>query len=270
MLRDRVITAAVAIAILVPIFLLGGLEGVVFLVALFGGAALWELATCLPGLKTSPGKQLTLAVGLATAIAFYLVPPGALTAVLAWFPLLVVVLHLALYHRIERSVESASQMIFAVSYVMVPLSHATLVRQLEMGVSWIFLIMVVICLGDAGAYFAGKRFGKHRFSSSVSPSKTIEGLGGGVVGNILGMLIVKLCCPDLPPIATLLWLTLLLAIVGPVGDLCASMLKRRLEIKDFGSIMPGHGGVMDRADSLIFAFPAAYYFLVLVGQTIGK
>lgn len=265
MLRDRVITAAVIIAILVPLFLFGGVLGIALLVAALGGTAVWELARCLPALKRTPGKEVTLALGLGIIAAFYGSPQGTLMAVLAVYPLLVILIHLVLYHRIERTLESASEMMLALAYVIVPLSHAILVRRLDLGIAWIFFIMVVVCFGDVGAYFGGRYLGKHRFSKTISPSKTIEGLGGSLLGNLLGMLGVKLVFPALPSLWYLLVVTLMLAVAGPVGDLTASMMKRRLAIKDFGSIMPGHGGVLDRADSLILAFPATFYFLLLVG-----
>jgi len=270
MLRDRLISAGVAIVILVPILLVGGAAGIAFLVALFGGIALWEIARCLPALKTSPGKEVTLVLGIGLVAAFYLVPPSALVAVLIWYPLLAIIIHLFVYHRIERSVESASQMIFALAYVIAPLSHAILLRRLEMGVAWIFFVLLVVCLGDTGAYFAGRFLGKHPLWPSVSPSKTVEGLGGCLVGGLLGMLVVKTVFPGLPSIQTLLFLTVALVVAGPLGDLCASMIKRKLDIKDFGSIMPGHGGVMDRADSLILAFPVTYYFLLLLSNSAPK
>lgn len=84
------------------------------------------------------------------------------------------------------------------------------------------------------------------------------------------MLAVKTVFPGLPSIQALLFLTVALAVAGPLGDLCASMIKRKLDIKDFGSIMPGHGGVMDRADSLILAFPVTYYFLLLLSNSAPK
>lgn len=268
MLRDRVITAVIAIAIIVPIFVFGGVEGVVLLVGVFGGIALWELARSLPSLKSPPGKELTFVLGIAMVLAFYLCQPRALIGALVWFPLLVLVIHLFLYETIDRTVDSASQMIFAVLYVIVPLSHAILVRRLDLGVTWVLFIMLVICLGDAGAYFVGRAYGRRRFWEKVSPSKTVEGLGGGVAGNLLGMAVSKALFPELPALGILLALTLLLAIAGPLGDLIASAIKRRLAIKDYGSIMPGHGGVMDRADSLILAFPTTYYFLLLLTDSV--
>ncbi len=270
MLLTRVITAAVAIAVLVPVLIWGRVEGVAVLVALFSGVAVWELARNFPGLKGFPRQELTLALGLAIVAAFYVFPYKAVPAVLAWFPLVVIVLHLLLYNVIENTVESIGQMIFAPAYAAVPLGHAILLARLETGVSWVFFVLVVICLGDAGAYFAGKYTGKHRFSAKVSPSKTIEGLAGGVAGNFVGMLLMKLINPDLQSFRVLIEITVLLAIAGPVGDLCASAIKRRLAIKDFGALLPGHGGVMDRADSLILAFPTAFHFLILSGHAIPR
>ena len=266
MLGLRLLTAAVVIAILVPLVVLLGEKGIAVCVALFGGIALWELSCCLPALKPRPGRELTILFGLAVVVAFFLLPPDRAIAAVVWLPLLILIVHLALYHHIERSVESASQMVMAVAYVMVPLCHAILLRKLEFGIAWILFVLIVVCLGDTGAFLAGGYFGKHHFSTVVSPSKTVEGLFGGLAGNLVGMLLIKAAVPDIASFKVLLVLTLLLAVAGPVGDLAASMIKRKLEIKDFGSILPGHGGVMDRADSLILAFPITYYFLLFVGQ----
>ncbi len=270
MLLTRIITAAVAVAILFPALIWGQVEGLAVLVAVCSGIAVWELSRSLPGLKGFPRPQLTLLLGLAIVAAFYVFPYKAIPAVLVWFPLVVVLLHLLLYNVIDNTVESVGQMIFAPAYAVVPLGHAILLGRVEAGIVWVFFVLVVICLGDAGAYFAGKYTGKHRFSAKVSPNKTVEGLVGGVGGNFVGMLVMKLVQPDLPPVWVLAQLTLLLAIAGPFGDLCASAFKRRLAIKDFGTLMPGHGGIMDRADSLILAFPAAFYFLILSGNAIPR
>jgi phosphatidate cytidylyltransferase len=270
MLRDRLITAGVIIVFLVPPILFGGPCGVAILVAILGGLAVWELARVLPGLKTHALSGLTVALGLLIVAAFLAFTSDTLMAVIVGFPLIVLILHLVLFHHIENTLQSAPQMIFALAYVIVPLGHAILLRRLDMGVEWILFVLLVICLGDAGAYFAGKYYGSHRFSTSVSPSKTVEGLVGGVAGNFLAMLAVKAVFSDLPSLKVLLCLTLLLALAGPAGDLCASALKRRLEIKDFGTILPGHGGVLDRADSLILAFPTTYYFLLLGGYSVPR
>lgn len=268
MLRTRIISAAVAAAILIPVLVLGGVRATAVLVVLLAGLGVWELASQVPALKASPRKELALVLGVAVIVALYRLPVEAFPAVVVGLPLLVLLIHLFLYNVIENTVESASEMIFVLAYVTVPLGHAVLLARLDLGIAWVFFVLVVICLGDAGAYFAGNYCGKHRFSSQVSPKKTLEGLVGGVAGNYAGMLIMAVIVPGLPPLKALAQLTLLLAVAGPLGDLCASAIKRRLQIKDFGVIMPGHGGLLDRADSLIPAFPVTYYFLVLAGYSV--
>lgn len=268
MLRNRLISAVAAIAILVPVLVWGGTTGVAVLVALFSGIGVWELSRNLPGIKDAPRKELALTLDVALVAAFYLFPLNATPAVVVFFPLVVLLIHLFLYNVIDNTIDSSSQMIFVLAYVTIPLSHAISLQRISMGTAWVFFVLVVICLEDAGAYFAGKYYGKHHFSSRVSPGKTLEGLAGGIIGSLLGMLIMKVVAPSLPSLGVLCQVTLLLVVLGPLGDLCASVIKRRLSIKDFGSIMPGHGGILDRADSLIPAFPATYYFLVLFGHAV--
>ncbi|MFC1835427.1 phosphatidate cytidylyltransferase [Thermodesulfobacteriota bacterium] len=270
MLRTRIIAAAILIVVLVPILVWGGTTGVAVLVALFGTVAMMELGKHMPGLKASPSREITLILGLAMVAAFALFSVPGVMATVVWAPLVILLIHLLLYHKIENTVESASQMVFLLAYVMVPLGHVILISRLDMGVAWVLFMFVVICFGDAGAYFAGKYKGRHRFSKTISPSKTVEGLLGGLAGSFIGMLAMKIIVPELPPLTTLIQLTILLAVLGPLGDLCASAIKRKLKIKDFGSIIPGHGGVMDRADSLLMAFPATFYFLVLVGGVVPQ
>lgn len=268
MLKARIITAIIVILILVPALIWGGLKGVLGLVTFFSGMAVWELSRCLEDIKTSPGKQLTLLLGLALVFCFYRLPYAAIPAVVVFMPLAVLLIHLFLYGVIEKTVASATQMIFVLAYAVIPISHATLLARLDHGIAWVFFVLVVISVGDAAAYFAGRYLGKHKIPSAVSPSKTFEGYVGGIAGSFGGMLIMEVAAPGFARIGVLAPLTLILAILGPLGDLCASALKRRLGIKDFGGWLPGHGGVMDRADALIFAFPATFYFLMTTGNAV--
>ncbi len=268
MLRDRVKTAVIAIAILVPPLLWGGVVGVAFLVAIFGSVAVWELSRNLSSLKSSPAAQFTVLGFLAIVACFHIFSIYGVVAAVVLLPLFILLLHLFLFNTLENTVDSSAQMIFVCAYVGVPLAHAILLRRLDNGVALVFLVLVAISLSDAGAYFAGKYYGRHRFSKRVSPGKTVEGLAGGLAGCLAGTLIMKVIVPDLPALGILVRLTVLLAIVGPLGDLVASAIKRKLDIKDYGSIMPGHGGVLDRADALIPAFPVTYYFLILSGVAV--
>lgn len=129
-------------------------------------------------------------------------------------------------------------------------------------------------LADSGAYFAGTFFGKHKLCPEVSPKKTIEGFVGGiVVTGLLFMLINFAYSKILPNVSDytvsvnyleVFLLGVALAVVGTIGDLSASVLKRQCDIKDYGNIMPGHGGAMDRFDSVLFVAPCFYAFVSLI------
>lgn len=129
--------------------------------------------------------------------------------------------------------------------------------------AWIMLF-VAVCIWstDTFAYFTGRAIGKHKLAPKLSPGKTIEGALGGLIGAVVaGGLFGRWI--HLPPIAGI-GVGIIAGIFGPLGDLFESALKRELGLKDFGKLMPGHGGALDRFDSLLFAAPAAYLFLRLV------
>jgi len=129
-------------------------------------------------------------------------------------------------------------------------------RQLERGEWWIVLTLTVTWLNDTGAYFAGRAFGKHKFYERISPSKTWEGFFGGTAGSILGALIVQhFWLPQLQPWAAAV-IGATAAVLGPLGDLSESMLKRAYGAKDSGRLLPGHGGFFDRVDALLFVAPS--------------
>jgi phosphatidate cytidylyltransferase len=120
---------------------------------------------------------------------------------------------------------------------------------------------------DAGAYFIGSKFGKHKLAPSISPKKSIEGAFGGVAGGILGMLIygiiLHFCKTDVPWLI-FVFMGVLGSVFGLLGDLFLSYIKRDCKIKDFGNFLPGHGGVLDRFDSVLFVVPVCYYLFLIV------
>ena len=146
--------------------------------------------------------------------------------------------------------------------------HLILLRNAEpVGRHLIFLLAGIIWCSDTGAYLVGRAFGKHKLGTPVSPRKTVEGtIGGLVVGTltsfVLSMILLK---------GTLSWVNavfigLLLSVLGQLGDLSASLMKRTAGVKDSGQVIPGHGGFIDRCDSLIFSTPVLYYYLELTGN----
>jgi phosphatidate cytidylyltransferase len=150
--------------------------------------------------------------------------------------------------------------------VYIPLALATLIllRMDQEGVTWIFFLLFVVFAGDVGAFYAGRFFGRHKLSPAISPGKTIEGAVGGIFANILvgyGFMLVFL--PHLP-IAGCFFFFIAVGIAGQAGDLFESEFKRVQQIKDSGTILPGHGGLLDRIDALLFAAPTAYLYKIYI------
>jgi phosphatidate cytidylyltransferase len=150
------------------------------------------------------------------------------------------------------------------AYIPLLLGHVGLLFELPHGREWIFLVLLVVMCSDSLAYFVGTSLGHHKLYPAISPKKSIEGSLGGLAGSLLAAYLARMFfCPFLSAGDCVL-LGLLLGVLGQVGDLFESMLKRSFGVKDSGTLVPGHGGILDRLDSLLFAFPAAYYYATLI------
>ena len=153
---------------------------------------------------------------------------------------------------------------------LIPYSFGTLLSMSSWGGRGVFAIVITLCgawLADSGAYFAGTFFGKTKLCPNISPKKTVEGLVGGVVCNGVLMILIGLVYDFLLKGASLNYIMLfiagmLCALIGLVGDLTASEIKRQCGIKDYGNVMPGHGGIMDRFDSVLLVAPFMYYLFL--------
>lgn len=146
-------------------------------------------------------------------------------------------------------------------YVPLLLSHLVLLRGIpEHGIHWIFLLMVIVMAGDTCAYYVGSTMGRRKLYPVVSPNKSVEGAIGGVAGSVVGAFIARATFFPALTAVDCLATALLLGLLGQLGDLFESLLKRSFGVKDSGAVIPGHGGVLDRLDSILFAAPAAYYY----------
>jgi phosphatidate cytidylyltransferase len=154
--------------------------------------------------------------------------------------------------------------IAGVAYIGLLAAHLGLLRQAHDGAWWVLLALVVTWAYDTGAYFTGSAIGRHPFMHHVSPSKTLEGVGGGlVVSTAVALIAVPTVHLDVPQA---LVLGLLGGAVAQTGDLVESMLKRQTGVKDSGTLIPGHGGVLDRIDSLLFVAAFTYYVARVTGH----
>ena len=175
------------------------------------------------------------------------------------------------FHKYRFSQVSVS--FVGVFYIAVMLMYVYLIRRLDNGIFFVWMIYAGSWGSDVGAYTFGSLFGKHKLVPNLSPKKTIEGAVGGILasafwgtlfallfGPYIGMEMPFLTCPLMAAAA---------AIVAQIGDLAASAIKRQCEIKDFGSCLPGHGGILDRYDSILFVAPLVYFLDVLLTQTLS-
>lgn len=157
----------------------------------------------------------------------------------------------------------ARQML-GIAYVPLLLAHVMLLRNTPDGVAWIFFFLVIVFANDIGALYSGMTFGRRKLSPAVSPGKTVEGsLGGMAACLVCGALYKALFFPKLDW-GESLGFFVCVGVAGPIGDLFESLLKRSSQIKDSGTLLPGHGGVLDRIDALLFAAPVAYYYRMYI------
>ena len=149
--------------------------------------------------------------------------------------------------------------ILGLIYLPLLLGHLIPLRMLPDGQQWIFMTIIVIMCCDSFAYFVGRKIGKRKLYPAVSPNKSIEGGIAGLAGSVLAVLLVKFTFLPVIGVIDGILIGLLLGVMGQLGDLFESLLKRACQVKDSGTIIPGHGGMLDRLDSLLFAFPVVYY-----------
>ena len=156
---------------------------------------------------------------------------------------------------------------FLVFYSVVFLMHLTFIRYLDGGVGLLFMALIGAYITDTGAYFTGMAIGRRKLIPSVSPNKTVEGAVGGVVATVIGFVVYGVIMGAVGYSVNYLWLVVLsviCAVVAQFGDLAASAMKRSFAVKDFGNLIPGHGGMVDRVDSLMFVAPVVYYFITFL------
>jgi len=166
----------------------------------------------------------------------------------------------------EISIKDVSLILSLTAVITFFFFYVAIIRDMENGSIYIWAVFIAGWLTDTFAFFSGMFFGRHKLAPLVSPKKTIEGSIGGILGSTLGFLVYGYIVENFigGMSANYLYLAILGvfgSIIAQIGDLSASAMKREYGIKDFGNIMPGHGGILDRFDSIIFVAPFVYYFI---------
>jgi len=155
---------------------------------------------------------------------------------------------------------SVGKLVFGFIYIPFMLSHFILLRHSEDGIMWIFFILVLAFSGDIAAFYVGRSVGKRKLMPLVSPGKTVEGTAGLLIGSIVGCVLFQHFFLPRLPVFHAAALGLSGGVMGQLGDLCESVIKRASGVKDSGSLVLGHGGLLDRLDCLIFIAPYVYYY----------
>jgi len=258
----RALSAVVALPLLALLVLWEQPLGFGALVMLVAGLALHECAAImLPG-APSRLRSPIVALGVAFTAALYLWPGLALVWTLA---ALVGTAALTLFEpgEIPAAGHRLGAAVFSVLYVgglAAPL--AILQRDAAHGRAWVLLAVGVTFGNDTGAYFAGRAFGRHKLYPKVSPAKTVEGALGGLAATLIVMFGVRATLAPWLTVADGLLVAIPAAVLGPIGDLVESLMKRAAGVKDSGHLIPGHGGMLDRIDALLFVSAWIYVYAV--------
>ena len=260
---ERLIAAVVALAIVLPTIVYGGTVGFFVLglvIVAIGSGELWNMFS-----KNNPFPSwlrwvLTTLYCLVFIGLFYF--STTVTPILIGGLFVLFMTGLFAVPDNDLGMKWAAYSTFGLMYLPFLLSTFVQVRAVEeTGLLWLFLTLVLTWSADSGAYFAGRAFGKNKLFERVSPKKTIEGVVGGVVlSTVVAVFYCATWLPEVPLFSSVL-IGVVWALLSVVGDLVESMMKRAFGVKDSGNIMPGHGGVIDRLDSLLFTFPATWLFI---------
>lgn len=254
MLKERIITAALlAIALLTVLFFASADVGVVLfgLLLLVAG---WEWAGLAGAPRPVHRAAFTLAVALLIGWLAWWTPTGRMPAALLWVQLFIWALAAILLARFP--VRIPRRIVALAGLIILPLAwlaFAHILKTRAFGAHWVLFLFLVVAAADVGAYFAGRRFGRVKLAPKVSPGKTWEGLIGGLA--MVALVGAGGAWWFGVPASALIALALAVAGISVVGDLGISMLKRSAGLKDSGQLFPGHGGVLDRIDSLLAAIP---------------
>jgi len=212
----------------------------------------------------SPPMGVGLGLGLLVTAGFAV--PGLLAepATIAFIVAAILLTHVLAGREPKSGLLDTAVVAFGVLYVAWLLGHLILVRRLADGPFLIFFLFLVTWANDTAAYYVGSFWGRHQMAPRISPGKTWEGAAGGLLGSVAASFACRAWFLDSLGAADAAALGLLIGVAAPLGDLGESVLKRSAGAKDSGALIPGHGGVLDRVDSLIFTTPVLYYYLLAV------
>lgn len=263
-LTVRLATAAVVVPLLLALLYAAPLWGFLAVVYFACAVAAWELFTMVaPGDRASQVVGTLAALGVFTLIRFYGDAPWLVLAIVA-LTVGGLLFGLVRPEPLDKADRRVGWMIAGPLYTGGLIATISLLHARPLGGSWVVLSMMLAWWGDTGAYFAGRAFGRHKLYEKISPKKTIEGALGGLAGSAIGALVAHFWYLRALPLVDGIVLALVAGALGQMGDLAESLLKRATGVKDSGVIVPGHGGMLDRIDALVFTSAATWAYATYV------
>ncbi len=263
-MKQRTITSAIILAVMIPIALLSEYMVYPIAMSLFCLMATFEMLRVLGmekrWLLSVPAYLLSLTLPLFTHDIFLgesheMRVTYMLISAAAVFAYLLYIMGVSVFSKGELTIAKSGELFLAVTYIVISFTSLSLVRYVENGEFCFVLVFVAAWMSDSCAYIFGSLFGKHKLIPEISPKKTVEGAIGGIVcaaaAFLLYGLIIDLFYEREVNYIVLAIAGLVLAVVSQIGDLIASLIKREHGVKDYGTLLPGHGGIMDRFDSIL-------------------
>jgi len=252
-LTKRLSSAVIGLLLLIFIIAKGGylLYFSLYIVSIIG---LREFYKAIENVKATP-CYLVGYLGTTGILISFIFPNINLDLI---FTIIILILLIIMVIHKGYSLKDISLTLFGIIYIPFLLFH---IGYLDNTI-FLYLIFIIAFGTDTFAYIIGNLFGKNKLSPTISPNKTIEGFIGGILGSVVLVVLYSVYF-KITPLWSMILLSILTSILSQLGDLAASKIKRITKIKDFGNIMPGHGGVLDRFDSIIFAAPIIYYYTKL-------
>ncbi len=260
MLKTRVISALVFVPLILLAAYFGGFvfAALMLAIALLGG---YEFGKMLEANAYRLLPWIYYPVTVLLIVMAQLAPTnGGVTVAVAFLGFAA---YLTLFVFGKLHLDEAALNSLALAYIPLTLTTAIFMRSgMEQGMYLIFLLLLIEWLTDSGAYFIGSAFGKHKLMPRVSPKKTVEGALGGIAAACLGALLLN-AFAHIAPYWLIVVIAVIVSVAGQFGDLCESAVKRWARVKDSGNLIPGHGGILDRFDSMFFAAPITYLILTV-------
>ena len=258
----------IAALVLTPLFLILIIKGSYvhysMLVVVLASLGLWEYFNLIGDRVDRRLRNIGILWGVLVAGGFHVGSSQVIIAMLALGFISVCLVRLSKVGDLGTVFQEIGYTFLGPLYVGLLLGHLSLIRSTLEGREWTLLLFFTIWMGDIAAFYTGLSIGKHKLYPEISPNKTIEGAIGGTLGCFMVVAAAKVFYMNQLSVMDVLIISVGIAVMGQLGDLCESMFKRAAGVKDSGNLIPGHGGILDRFDSVLFAAPFLYYYLVFI------